>query len=163
MLHSSDNARGAFNGVARHLRRAGYSVLALGARFTFHSLREVTERKDERTVARDVAGGADSAHVLDLQLAGTYAPRGILFVADATERQNADNLADGARASEVWEAPRAGHGYELLAVAEVAERLDDWLAARLRAPMAGPQSIEPRDRGHRRSEWDPALEPRRTP
>ena len=74
----------------------------------------------------------DSSHVLDLQSAGTYAPRGILFVADSRERPNAENLADGAQNSDVWEAPVAGHGYELLAVREVRRRLNGWLAGTLR-------------------------------
>jgi pimeloyl-ACP methyl ester carboxylesterase len=73
----------------------------------------------------------DSTYVLDLQLEHAYAPRGILFVADAAELPNADNLADGALGSEVWQAPVDGHGYELLPDARVRERLRGWLDARL--------------------------------
>jgi hypothetical protein len=69
--------------------------------------------------------------VLDLQLEHAYAPRGILFVADGAEVQNADNLADGAIGSEVWQAPVDGHGYELLPDSRVRERVGGWLDARL--------------------------------
>jgi hypothetical protein len=73
----------------------------------------------------------DSTYVLDLQLEGHYAPRGILFIADAAELQNAENLAEGAADSEVWRAPVDGHGYELLPDPRVRERLHGWLDARL--------------------------------
>jgi Serine aminopeptidase, S33 len=177
VFHTSDNARAAFDGLAAELHEDGYTVLALDARYTFHSLREVTDAKDERGLARDVLGalaflrrsddvrpdrvgivaqsmgaaGAalalartpeavdaavalsppDSTHVLDLQLEDDYAPRGILFVADAAELQNAQNLAEGAADSEVWQTPVDGHGYELLPDRKVRERLHGWLDARL--------------------------------
>jgi dienelactone hydrolase len=73
----------------------------------------------------------DSTYVLNLQVKDAYAPRGILFVADAAELQSADNLADGAIGSEVWQAPVDGHGYELLPNPRVRERLRGWLDARL--------------------------------
>ncbi len=178
VLHTSDNARSEFNRLAGTLRDEGYAVLSLDARFKFHSLRDVTEQKDERAVARDVAGGAaflrrsatvapstvgvvaqsmgaagvalamaddpralnaavaisppDSQFALERQLDDAYAPRGVLFISDAAERTNAENLADGARESEVWEAPVDGHGYELLSDHRVRERLLGWLDERLR-------------------------------
>ena len=155
-----------------------YTGLSLDARFKFHSLRDVTEEKDERAIARDVAGGAaflrssgnvapsvvgvvaqsmgaagvalamaddpraldaavaisppDSQFALELQLDDSYAPRGLLFIADSAEITNAENLAEGARESEIWEAPVDGHGYELLSDRRVRERLGGWLDERLR-------------------------------
>jgi pimeloyl-ACP methyl ester carboxylesterase len=178
VLHTSNNARVEFDRLAAFLHDDGFTVLSLNARFMIHSLREVTETKDERALARDVLGGVsflrrmgkvrparvgvvaqsmgaagavlgmarrpdgvqaavalsppDSTHILDMQLEGAYAPEGILFVADAAELQNADNLAEGAIGSEVWQAPRDGHGYELLPDPRVRERLRGWLHARRR-------------------------------
>ena len=178
VLHTSDNARSDFNRLAGTLRDEHYTVLSLDARFKFHSLRDVTEEKDERAIARDVAGGAaflrssgkvaprvvgvvaqsmgaagvalamaddpraldaavaisppDSQFALELQLDDRYAPRGLLFIADSAELTNAQNLGDGARESEIWEAPIDGHGYELLSDRRVRERLAGWLDERLR-------------------------------
>jgi pimeloyl-ACP methyl ester carboxylesterase len=183
VLHTSNNARDEFDRLAALLHDDGFTVLSLNARFVIHSLREVTETKDERALARDVLGGVsflrrtdkvrparvgivaqsmgaagavlamarkpdvleaavalsppDSTHVLDLQLDDAYAPRGILFVADAAELQNAENLAEGATGSEVWQAPVDGHGYELLPDARVRERLQGWLDARLSPSDSG--------------------------
>jgi pimeloyl-ACP methyl ester carboxylesterase len=177
VLHTSDNARVEFDRLAALLHDDGYTVLSLNARFTIHSLREVTAAKDERALARDVFGGVsflrrtdkvrparvgivaqsmgaagavlamarkpdrlqaavalsppDSNYVFELQVEDAYAPRGILFVADGAELQNAENLSDGAIGSEVWQAPVDGHGYELLPDSRVRERLRDWLGARL--------------------------------
>ena len=181
VLHTSNNARFEFDRLAALLHRDGFTVLSLNARFMIHSLREVTDAKDERALARDVLGGVsflrrtdqvrparvgivaqsmgaagavlamarkpaalqaavalsppDSTYVLDLQLDDAYAPRGILFVADAAELQNAGNLADGAIGSELWQAPVDGHGYELLPDPRVRDRLQGWLDARL-GPLA---------------------------
>jgi hypothetical protein len=177
VLHTSNNARDAFNQLTRMLHGDGYTLLTLEARYKFHSYRDVTPVKDERAVARDVLAGArylraasradisrigiiaqsmgaigaiwaitrraealdavaaisppDSGYVLNRQRNGTYAPRNILFVTDERERPNAENLIDGARRSEIWQAPIRGHGYELLADPRVPDKLREWLGQRL--------------------------------
>jgi hypothetical protein len=117
-LRRTDKARPARVGIVAQSLGAAGAVLAMG-------------RKPEALQAAVALSPPDSTYVLDLQLEHTYAPRGILFVADAAELQNSENLADGAVGSEVWQAPVDGHGYELLPDPGVRERLQGWLEAGL--------------------------------
>jgi pimeloyl-ACP methyl ester carboxylesterase len=118
-LRRTDKVRPARFGIVAQSMGAAGAVLAMA-------------RKPDGLQAAVALSPPDSTYVLDLQLEDAYAPRGILFVADAAELQNAENLAEDAIGSEVWQAPVDGHGYELLPDARVRERLQGWLDARLR-------------------------------
>jgi pimeloyl-ACP methyl ester carboxylesterase len=123
-LRRTDKVRPARVGIVAQSMGAAGAVLAMA-------------RKPDGLEAAVALSPPDSTYVLDLQLDDAYAPRGVLFVADAAELQNAENLAEGAVGSEVWQAPVDGHGYELLPDARVRERLRGWLDARLSPSDSG--------------------------
>jgi dienelactone hydrolase len=73
----------------------------------------------------------DSEKILSLQLDGRYRPHDALLIADESELVNSQNLAEDAERSEVWQAPIAGHGVELLPDARVRARVVAWFRDRL--------------------------------
>jgi hypothetical protein len=73
----------------------------------------------------------DSEMILSLQLDGRYRPHDALLIADGSELINSQNLAEGARRSEVWQAPLDGHGAELLPEPRVRARIVAWFHDRL--------------------------------
>lgn len=177
-MNTSHTAGPRFDALAAELHAAGFTTLSFTARARFNSLRDVNERNNEHTVARDVTGAArflrrrpeadprrigafaqsmgatavlyalgtharhrlaaavvlsppDSAEILQLQSAGRYRPHDALLIADDSELVNSENLAQGAKRSEVWQAPIGGHGAELLPDARVRERIAAWFEDRL--------------------------------
>jgi dienelactone hydrolase len=109
-------------------RRIGAFAQSMGALAVQYAL----GTHSSRTIAAAVAlSPPDSADIFELQSTGRYRAHDTLFIADGRELSNSSNLADGARRSEVWEAPIDGHGAELLPDPQVRERIREWFQDRL--------------------------------
>jgi acetyl esterase/lipase len=80
--------------------------------------------------AVDAAVGLSPATFLDEPPPGRT-PRGLLLIADSTERGAAELIAGWASTIEVRTAPVFGHGVALLADRRVREQVLDWLGDRL--------------------------------
>lgn len=123
-------------GAARFLRnrpeanpqRIGAFAQSMGATAVLYAL---GTHSRGRLAAAVGLSPPDSEMILSLQLDDRYRPHDALLIADDAELINSQNLAEGAKRSEVWQSPIDGHGAELLPDPRVRERIVAWFRDRL--------------------------------
>jgi dipeptidyl aminopeptidase/acylaminoacyl peptidase len=124
------------DGAVRFLRRApeadprriGLFAQSMGGTAILYAAGTHTRDRVAATVA---LSPADSAMIFRFQTSGRYRPHDALLIADEAELINSQNLAEGARRSEVWRSPVDGHGAALLPDPRVRERIVGWFEDRL--------------------------------